>query len=152
LSTDEKYAAAYVQPIVIRTDGLEGDTKIMGFFGRISDSYVHSYEFGQDCLSGTAYDTTGSKIRGDVISAVAALSIATTGDVKVHPAGSLSPPLQFSQQGYELVPSDNTAATLQAYGCEGSYMPVEQSRGDSSKLYEKIEDPNFWRPLPETTQ
>lgn len=108
------------QIITGRQDMRTGGTGFRGWLARTGAESA-PYSFGQDCLAGTAYDTTSSEIRGwshGDISAVASLAIDAQGDVRVYPAGSEAPPLHFTQENNELVPGKATVRTLSANNCE----------------------------------
>lgn len=109
---------------------LEGGNSVLGIVPRTLHGIKSSvgYEkqnrsFGQDCLMGSAYDTTPSEIRGRAhgdISSVATVNVVDDETV-VYPAASNAAPLRFAQgetPSQLLIPADgHTRSTLEAYGC-----------------------------------
>lgn len=112
---------------------LEGGNSVLGIVPRTLHGIKSSvgYEkqnrtFGQDCLMGSAYDTTPSEIRGRAhgdISSAATVNVVDNETV-VYPAASNAAPLRFAQgetPSQLLIPADgHTRSTLEAYGCDSN--------------------------------
>lgn len=117
-SLRERFEAQFVQPIVVDQERSINGTRISGFIEKYNSRNA-VYAFGQDCLSGTAYDTTPSKIltrAENEVSAIAAFAVR--GDVAiVFSVSSAAPPLNFGTETGQLIPDQTTAETLRANGC-----------------------------------
>lgn len=114
----ERYVQSYIQGQRTQEPLREGGWGLAWLFGNKLQEL--DILVGQDCLVGTAYDTTTSVITGRAsgeLSAVAAVRVEGS-SVTVHPAGSNVAPLEFQvTDGGGLVPQGFTADTVQAYGC-----------------------------------
>jgi hypothetical protein len=119
MSTLQKYEAAYTNPYTVHESFVEGGHRVLKHIWGPSESY--GLKVGQACLAGTAYDTSASRIEGRAangnISAVAALAVED-GTVAVHPAGSNTVTLKFTEANGVLVPTAATSESLEANGCE----------------------------------
>lgn len=125
-SPEERYAMLFTNDFgFVSVRGLKGGNGILGKFSAAwhsgNDLNV-SRDIGQDCLAGSAYDTTPSEIQGRTygeVNAVATLNVEESGTILVYPAASEASPLRFNQ-GTDglLAPADaQTESTLEAYGC-----------------------------------
>lgn len=123
-NTAQKFATQYASSPVQGVYAQEhaGGRGVIGYISTIPGT-TSRLLYGQDCLTGSAYDTTPSTIRGRAangdISAVASLQVEGDGMVVVHPAGSNADALRFTQtqSSGELLPDQATQRTLEAYGC-----------------------------------
>lgn len=114
--------------------GNEGGSRLNGLLSRnFGDSRTedYTYTFGQACLAGTGYDTTPSELivrgGGGSMSAVATVNAdPVTGNLSISPASGIGDTLHFepNAQGIYLASDENTAATLDAYGCDPAYNPL----------------------------
>ncbi len=130
----DRFSIQFIAPATVETQASRGGESLIGAI--TTSSEITSVQYGQDCLAGTAYDTTSASIRGGAhgdISAVAALRYrADSKRVTIYPAGSNAGPLEFNVNPSDqtLVPEAATIDTLIAYGCQTTGLVELTYEGD----------------------
>ena len=121
MNYSQQFLASYVAPESQPVSTKEGGFGVLGLVQQLTAS--HELRIGSTCLANTAYDPTPSKITGRAdgeIKSTTTMSMNDRHNFIVTPAGGGSAVLEFTVDDGRINPTEQTAESLRANGCDSS--------------------------------